>query len=290
MLNKLHTRLVLMLIACFLFCFFILNNKSYAQYLGSYHLAKQPMKISVGVGGGILSYDGDIGVPKGSALTNSKLTLTPGYKITVDQRFGNKTRFVDLFGIQFNFIKGELAGEDLRSARTRRPLLNFESPIYQADLNLIVHFERLLNFNRRSRVSPYLSVGIGYLHFHPYTDLFDANGNPHWKGTTQVSPVDHEYETDLRGYKDFGYNNSNFSLGTFSIPIGIGIEYNFSYYLKVKLDYVLYPTGSDWIDGKNSTSDANQHNDWFKFRSISILYTFGKPTMKYSHKRVRSRF
>ena len=251
MLNKRRSRLDLVLIACFLFCFFIINNKSYAQYLGSYHLANIPMKFSFGVGGGLLSYDGDIGAIKGTKLTAA--TLKPGYKITIEQRFGNKTRFVDLFGFQLNLIAGQIAEKDLRIIRN----YSFTSSIFQGDLDLIVHLERLLNFNRRSRFSPYLFGGIGYLNFNT------------------------DYKTDQTGQK----NGS-----TFTIPYGAGLEYNFSYYLKVKFDYVFYPTGSDWIDGLNRPTDANKHNDWLKSRTLTILYTFGKPTMKYSHKRVRSRF
>lgn len=252
MLHKLHTRLFLMLLACFVFCFFIINNKSYAQYLGSYHLANIPMKISFGVGGGALSYDGDIGALDHSRLTQA--TLKPGFKIIVEQRFGNKTRFLDLFGFQLNLIDGSLAESDLVE---RKRNYSFTSTIFEGDLDLVLHLERLLNFNRRSRFSPYLLGGIGYLNF---------NSNVHTYITGQV-------------------NGS-----TYTTPFGAGLEYNFSYYFKVKFDYVMCPTGSDKIDGYYKPTPANHHNDWLKSRMLTILYTFGKPTMKYSHKRVRSRF
>jgi opacity protein-like surface antigen len=254
-----------------------------------------PAKISVGVGAGLLTYSGDIGVPSGSELTNSKITIRPGYTISVEQRFGNKTRYLDLFGFQFNFLAGQLAEEDLSSTRQRIPL-NFQSPIYQADFNVLIHLERILNFNRKSRFSPYLLIGVGGLHFHPYTDWYDANGKPHWEmvggKAVNLSQLDHNYETDLYANQSIFPHNSNnkYSLYTFSIPMGAGLEYNISYYFKVKFEYIMYPTGSDWLDGYDPTNVANKHNDWFKIRKISIFYTFGKPTLKWGHKRIKSRF
>lgn len=211
MISKTHTKII------FLFSiisFLLLNGITYnvnAQRHFSSRYIKHPMKISIGIGASLMNYEGDIGSPKGSRL--NKPSYTPGYKITVDQRFGNKTRFTDLLGLQANFLWGKLKETDFK--RYDHRTLNFQSKIWSADLNLIFHLERILNFNRRSRMSPTISLGVGYMHFDPYADYLDANGKA--------------YTFDLQGFavnRDKKYETSlsetqSFSKTAITFPVGI---------------------------------------------------------------------
>ena len=266
MINKRYNKAICILTIFSFMCLDGIINQAYSQRLFSSKYIKHPMLIAVGVGGGLFTYHGDIGASKGASKNSP--TMTPGFKITVDQRFGNKTRYTDLLGLQANFLIGSLAETDYKRADQRD--LSFKSNIWEGDVDAVLHVERLLNFNRRSRLSPYISVGVGYMHYDP--TIWNAKYGKDSIFIDKTKPKTAQ-------------NHS-----TITIPVGVGIEYNITAHIKVKFDYHIYTTFSDWIDGKNSNVSGNTANDFFKFRSLSILYTFGKPTMKYGHKRIKSRF
>ncbi|MCE9540201.1 MAG: hypothetical protein K8R85_13440 [Bacteroidetes bacterium] len=86
---------------------------------------------SVAIGMGVLSFDGDIG--DGLNLT-SLSRVRGGYTLAAEQRVGK------IIGVSINGIYGKLADGERGADRN----LNFESKIFQADLNCVFHFDNII--------------------------------------------------------------------------------------------------------------------------------------------------
>lgn len=230
--------------------------------------AKQKQLPSVALGVGILSFNGDIG---NGANLSSFSRIRSGYNLTVEQRIGK------YIGVSLNGIYGKLSD----SERSKERNLNFESKIMQGDLNLVLHFDNDLIFNRNSIFAPYLSVGIGYLKFDPYGDLKNKNDSSYnyWSDGTirdiaETDPLapsasiiqrDYTYETQLTD------SATNYTRGTLALPIGGGFNLKVLRNLSVNVGATYYLSFSDWIDNFKEGS-----NDKYIFANVSIQYTFGK--------------
>lgn len=222
---------------------------------------------SVAIGVGILTFDGDVG----SGVNLSSFSrIRGGYTITIEQRIKK------FFGVSLTGIYGKIA--DSESSKTTR--LNFESPIIQGDLNLVLHLDNDLIFKRNSSFAPYLFGGIGFLKFDPYGDLKSANGTKYnyWSdGTIKDKPEndpgavtakiiqrDYEYETQLTD------SATKYTRSTLVVPVGGGVTLKITENLGVNLGATYYFAMSDWLDNKKMGS-----NDRYLFANASFKYTFG---------------
>ena len=213
---------------------------------------------SIAIGGGILSFNGDI-------ATRPYTKRRAGYNITIEQRIGNH------FGISLNGLFGKLADSETGGGN-----LNFESKIKQFDLNLLVHFG-----NDSTIFAPYLSAGLGYLLFDPYGDLKDANGIKYnyWQdGTIRSLPEnspnkanaiqlkrDYTYETQLKD------SATNYKRSTLVIPLSGGLNIRLMEKLSVKVGLTYYITLTDWIDNVKAGK-----NDSYIYGNVAVQYTLGK--------------
>ncbi len=230
--------------------------------------AKTKQLPSVALGAGILSFNGDIG---NGANLSSFSRIRAGYNLTIEERIGK------YIGVSLNGIYGKLSD----SERSKDRNLNFESTIMQGDLNLVLHFDNDLIFNRNSIFAPYLFVGIGYLKFDPYGDLKDKNDSSYnyWSDGTirdiaETDPLapsasiiqrDYTFETQLTD------SATNYQRGTLALPIGGGFNLKVLRNLSVNVGATYYLTFSDWVDNFKEGS-----NDKYFFANVSIQYTFGK--------------
>lgn len=221
---------------------------------------------SIAIGGGVLSFNGDIG----SGINLSSFSrIRGGYNLTVEQRIGK------IIGVSINGIYGKLA--DSERSKTRN--LNFQTSIIQADLNLVLHFDNDLILKRNSACAPYLFVGFGFLKFDPYGDLTDKNGAKYnyWSdGTIRNLPEadslavivqrDYTYETKLTD------STTKYTRHTFALPIGGGFKLKILDNLDINIGATYYMTFSDWIDNYKSGK-----NDNYIYANVNIQYNFGKP-------------
>lgn len=251
------------------------HNDSYEDNEGvkpkKYNKHKLP---SVGFGIGMLSIFGDIGKGEDYALKTYRI----GYHFNIEKRFG----ISGAFGLSFNALMGKLS-EDERSLDadiTRN--LNFESSIFQIEMNAVIHLDNDFIIKKNAGIAPYFSVGFGYLQFDPKGDLKGENNNPYYywaDGSIRLEPPngsndsvtiitrDYRYETKLeQSYID----SISYERNTFTIPISAGVKFQISYNFDVALSATYYLTQSDFIDNLR-----DNENDKFLYGAVSLHYNIG---------------
>ncbi len=202
-----------------------------------------------------------------------------GYEIGATKQLSNN------ISVSAHILYGKVSGEERSPSRS----LNFVSPIFSPYISGEYSLNRFKKF-KIGYVSPYVTVGIGLVYFHPKGDLLDANGNAYyyWSDgtiknlpeTEQNKPIatsvyrDYVYETDLRkaNIDDFG----NYSLITMAIPIGIGLNCKVTPKITVKLGTTLHYTFTDLMDNVNVRSIGNRQGkagmDKYLFSSVTLCY------------------
>lgn len=227
---------------------------------------------SFGLHGGVLNFMGDVGRNyKTSLYTNTRW----GQGFYIEQKFG------DIFGVQINGLMGKVSKNEQDTNLFR----NFESPIMQFDLSLLLDFDNNKIIRTSSGFAPFLSIGIGYLQFDPHTDALDANGNPYyiWKdgslrdlpesdttlGLAKFSKRDYKYETQLTD------SLVNYQRNTITIPIRFGFKYKFSDALHARISAAYVITMTDYLD-----NIAEGGKDKFLYTSLGLQYNFGRKSKK----------
>lgn len=223
---------------------------------------------SVAIGMGVLSFNGDVGKKIG---LSSFTRIRTGYTFFIEQRFGK------FAGASISGLYGKVSNSEQGENRN----LNFESPILQAGVNAIFHFDNDLIFKRNSVVGPYLFAGLEFLKFDPHGDLENKNGIKYnyWKDGTirdlaEDDPLakqalvilrDYTYETQLTNAAE------NYKRTTLVIPFGIGFKLKPTDQLFINLAVSYNRTSTDWIDNYKDGK-----NDGYLFTSVSIEYNFKK--------------
>ena len=178
---------------------------------------------------------------------------------------------------------GKLSG----TQRSKLSNLNFQSKIFQGDLNLVFHADNGLLFKRDSLLSPYISIGLGFLKFNPYGDLKNANGITYnyWTDFTirDIGESEPNASSAVIIQRDFTYEtkltdpNTNYKRSTLALPIGGGFKLKLLDNIDVNLSATYYLTFTDWIDNYKSGN-----NDKFLYTNISLQYNFAKNKSKNS--------
>lgn len=286
-------RKVLISIIIIICCVFVQSTvmAQYDKFRGSY--GRRAMKFGFGAAVGQAMYYGDIGAEANARAIPTKRL---GYQFSIDQRFGEVTRYSSSFGIQLNYMMGYLEEEDIKYRRH----LNFESKISQFELLAKIHLEKLLNFNRKSRFSPIIAVGFSYLSFNPMTDTLDANGNiyNYWPDNSlREVPYDWRlsYDETKKVERDKIYEseldpNKTFSHSTITFPMLISLEYSLTYKIRLRASMELYYSFNDNIDAKNNPGEENRFKDHYMYRSLALFYNLGKGGSAYKRKRYKSKF
>lgn len=221
---------------------------------------------SIAIGAGVLSFKGD--VSKGGSTFGG---IRGGYNLTLEERIWKH------FGVSVNGMSGKLSGNE----RNKTSNLNFQSKIFQGDLNFEVHFDNGLLFKGGNNLSSYISIGIGLLKFDPYGDLKDANGVKYnyWNDFTIRSIAESEPNASsaIIIQRDFAYetklNDSsiNYKRTTLALPLGGGFKLKLMDNLDLNLGATYYLTFTDWIDNYKSGK-----NDNYIYTNFSIQYNFAK--------------
>jgi hypothetical protein len=222
--------------------------------------AKKAALPSVGLGVGVMSYFGNVGASKSSGV-GSFTDIRPGYHLNIEERLGR------IFALGLNVNMGHLSGND----HSPTDNLNFESKLFQGDLNLVLPFDDGIIMKKNDGIVPYLSVGIGYMTFQPFGDLKDAQGRTYYywadgsiRNLPQNTPGairinrDYVFETQLAAAQS-----------TITIPLGIGFKLNFNDHFSAHLNAAYNLCLSNKIDNV----DAGK-NDKYLYTNVSIHYTF----------------
>lgn len=228
--------------------------------------AKQLPSVALGIG--ILSFNGDVG----SGVNLSSFSrIRGGYNLVIEQRIGK------YIGVSLNGLYGKLADSD----NLKNSNKNFQTPIMQGDLNLVLHFDNDLIFDRESAFAPYLSAGFGYLMFDPHGDLEDKNGVKYnyWSDGTirNLSETDTNSANAVLIQRDYKYETKlkdsavNYSRSTIAIPLTAGFNLKLNDKIGINLAATYCITMSDYLDNYKIGK-----NDNYIFAHVAIKYSFGK--------------
>ncbi|MCF8258974.1 MAG: hypothetical protein K9J06_15575 [Flavobacteriales bacterium] len=155
---------------------------------------------------------------------------------------------------------------------------NFQAEVFGVGANLVYNFHNVL----RSPVgiTPFISLGATYSDFRVFSDLQDGNGNTYhyWDDglirnvsqelpetpDIQVIERDFEYETRL----------SQSPLTSVAFPVGVGLDFNASRKVAVRLGATYYFSATDLIDNAASGENGFFSNDGWLTTHLSFIYRF----------------
>lgn len=240
----------------------LFNTLSFAQKYD-----REKFSPSVNFSAGLVNYFGDLNTDAGISKFNETryaYSLNFNYKIK------------DYLGISVNGAIGQIS---YNQSFEKEPL-NFESDIYQFDLRATFHFENEFLIDPEKNVSPYVSVGLGYLIFDPHADLKDVNGKEYYywgDGTIRNLPEareniidsdalerDYVYETRLEN-PDVNYNRN-----AFTFPLSAGIEFKLRENILLNIQTTYFITTTKYLDNIS----LNDKLDKFLYSSLGLTYRF----------------
>lgn len=245
--------------------------------------AEQKLKPKVALGVGRLSFYGDLY----QKHLQSPLTSRPAIDLNISQRL---TSFLQL---NFNVMFGKLGANERLDIRQE----NFQSEIRAGGLNLIYDFGNFIPV--RYKVRPFISLGVTGFEFLSKTDLKDRNGNTYYywsDGSIKNMPEgsagaqnaidlqrDYVYETDIRERNADGFGK--YREAAWSIPVGGGFLFQVTDRIDFKLNYQMFFTSTDYIDGVTNKSTGNRigdkKKDNFSYTSFAVQYDLiAKPLLK----------
>ncbi len=180
--------------------------------------------LEFGVKAGMVMYDGDL---------NTKIIFTNITNARPAFSIYTKYNFKKYFGLQLNFMKGKLYGDDSKSILawqiTRN--LDFYSDINEISILGEFHLPKLKYKLRKW--NPYLFLGIGIFNFNPLT-VYQGK-------EIELQPLGTE------GQGIVGYP-AKYELFSYSIPFGVGLKYPIHKYIYLGLEISTRWTLTDYID------------------------------------------
>jgi hypothetical protein len=232
--------------------------------------------LSVGLGLGMTSFNGDLDLNQGIIFTSRFKTAYHAY---VEKRFGK------VLGVSLQGTMGKLS-ENQKSINSN---LNFETKFQQVGLNVSAHFD----WNGDQHIAPFISAGASYMMFQPYTDILNENGTPYyyWSdgsirnlsefddqgnlsqqnlANSKIITRDYDYETELNTTFDSSVTN-NYKKNTLVFPVTAGVKMKLFEFLEARLSATYNVTQSDFIDNYKEGG-----NDAFFYGAFSMHYTIGK--------------
>lgn len=219
--------------------------------------------VSLTAGGGILTFNGDIG--KGENVSPYTF-IRSGYCLNAEKRFAN-----DMLGASFNMMFGKLAMGERSVIVTRNN--NFEGKITQFGLN----FSFYLQNSKGLPLIPYAATGFSYATLKTFSDKKYSGDSLYyyWKdGSIRNLPElpanvvmskhvtrDYEYETPI----------DSAAKSALSLPVGMGIKMKLSRRLEANLGIMYHMTFSDGIDALKGKG-----TDKYLYSYFSATYNFIK--------------
>lgn len=230
--------------------------------------SKTTYKPIIGIGSGFYNYFGEINHNPFSSPNVSSY----GAGVYVGRNVSPS------FAVDFNFTLGRLTATEKTSTLFR----NFQSDIATGSVSLTYNFAGVLPPNKI--LNPFVSAGVGYLHFDTKADMKDSNGIPYYywadgsfRSLPQDDPLaenatiihrDYVYETDLR--KANLDSLGKYSQNAISLPFTFGLNFNVSPRTSMRLATTYYYNFTDLIDNYTSEGVGDRQGDDAK---DAFLYT-----------------
>lgn len=231
-------------IVWFCILLFFLNDKAYSQFARQQYSFQKPYDLEVGAGIGIMNCITDIGGANGDQYyyineIRSK-NFRPGGSIYANVMF----KFI---GVRLEATMGQIQSADAdikgttANAQSRNVRnLSFKNNI--AEFCLLGEFHPFLLFKSSDGewiVDPYVTAGAGVFSFNPKTKYNGA-----W---VNLQPL----RTEGQGFPEYPAV-SNYKLVQINAPLGIGVRYNLSHNLNLRLEYLHRVLFTDYLDDASS--------------------------------------
>jgi len=184
----------------------------------------------LGLEGGVAHYFGDLNTR--SSFQSLKPTAGIFYRYF----------FTEYFGASAHLHFAQVGFSDYYNKGTYQHTrnLSFDSNIWDFSLQGDLNFFKFEPGSLSYRFTPFFTLGIGALHFNPYTYYQDKKYYLQPLGTEgQGSPL----------YPD----RKPYALWTYEIPMGVGIKYNLNRSWNVAVSATYYFTGTDYLDDVSTT-------------------------------------
>lgn len=198
--------------------------------------------LEVGVSAGLMNSLTDLGGKKGKGKNFIKdlrwETAKPSFSVYA------MAMYRDAIGLRLEGTFGSVVGYDSilkdvaasTNGRYERNL-SFKSPITDIQLAVEVHplFFKYYDDKEPPRLSPYGVAGIGYYSFNPQAKL-----NGQWYALQPLS-------TEGQGFNEYP-DRQPYKLRQFNIALGLGIRYEVSSFINVRLELVQRILNTDYLD------------------------------------------
>jgi len=223
-------------------------------------------QFGINAGVNALKFTGDVGKNRN---TNFFGDARFGYNLGAEYRAGK------ILGVGLNGMYGKLQGTDNNQSSHR----NFKTDVIGGELNVIAYFDKLKETNEA--LSPFVSVGIGYVKFDPHGDLRDANNISYnyWSDGSirdlNESPANDPYAITMK--RDYTYETQlkdslvNYSRSAMYLPINLGAKFQVDYRISIKVAVNYNLAFTDYIDNYKTGG-----NDSWMGANLSVNYAFVK--------------
>ena len=298
-----------------------MTNKYYTFFLiGCCWLLATPLLAQqdlyhwrVGAYVGSMTYYGDLNT---KILPGELAPEQLGLGVAVERVLSND------FSGKLLYTRGQFRVNDRTDDTFLERSLNAQTDIQDYSFLLTYYLDNDRFLERKSFLSPYLSLGIGYTSFDVYGDLLDAQGMPYhyWSdytirsiaegapgaGQAVIVEQDGEYETELTSLQ----TEQSYPTETFNIPIALGLKFRLGDRINLNLEVMARYTFTDYLDdvggdyrseyssdlqqlaanptGREASQrgDSPSINDFYTFTSVSLHYNFSRRDYVYRAPRI----
>lgn len=231
------------------FCF---SARIYSQVIQSryYYYYDKPVYFEIGAGIGAMNCITDLGGANGDkAYYINEIrgkNFKPGGSIYASVMYHNffGGRLEGTWG-QVQSADSDITGTTVNAKSRRVRNLSFRSNI--TEIALLMEFHPLLVFNLEGRkwiVEPYAVAGIGWFSFNPQAQ---------YKGTwVDLKPL----HTEGQGFPEYPAVN-NYKLSRLNMPLGIGVRYELTSRINIRLEYLHRVLSTDYLDDASSKKFIN---------------------------------
>lgn len=181
-------------------------------------------KISIHIGGGIAAYNGDL------MEKDINLFSQPGYSVNLGVSFP----FLEKLSARFDVGVQKLQAADSKNSNAglKARNLSFKSTVFDASISAEYSFLSL----KRFPATPYISAGLGFITYDPYTT--DASGNKQYL---------RELATEGQGLAAYP-DRKIYKRTAVQFPLGVGVKYPIGDKIKLQLEVNYHFTGTDYLD------------------------------------------
>lgn len=241
--------------------------------------AKVPYRFMANVHGGVglMNYFGDLRDKSGTTV--HRVGTQAGYNFGIG---ANVTNYLE---VNINAMISKLGwNQNVINHDTPR---NFRSNNFSIGANLVYNFQNLIQ--SPVGITPFVSIGVGYADFDVFTDIQTTINNPdgststyaynYWEDNLirNVSESDPNQENVREIFRDYEYETKltqDAPIITYTIPVGLGFDFNANRNIALRVGAWYYFTGSDKIDNVEGGSTPIISNDGYIYTAMSMFFKF----------------